>query len=259
MAQTSQFTPSDVILVTGANGHVAQHIVDQILNHPGQPRVLATVRSETSAVALRDHYSEYLDRLSFAFISDIKASGAFDEVLGGSDITYIAHVASPVVFKVEDIERDILEPAVRGTTSLLHSALKAPKLKGVVVTGSFAAVFDATHGYRLGYTYTDNDWNPITWEEAADPKLDLTKWPEVWHPFLHYCASKKLAEKALWDFIADIIRQVYPNQPLIPKQNCEHYSIDSETPRKVLGLDEYVTKEQMFQDAVCQLLELAKE
>jgi len=48
-------------------------------------------------------------------------------------------------------------------------------------------------GYWPEHTYTEADWNPITYEEAAN---DSTDGPTA------YCASKAFAEKAAWDFVA---------------------------------------------------------
>jgi nucleoside-diphosphate-sugar epimerase len=54
-----------------------------------------------------------------------------------------------------------------------------------------ASILDLSKGNRPGYTYTDEDWNPATYEEAL--KND--------NGAFVYCASKKLAEKTGWDFI----------------------------------------------------------
>lgn len=45
---------------------------------------------------------------------------------------------------------------------------------------------------RPGYIYTEKDWTPFTYEFAKDADTVPA-----------YAASKKLAEKAMWDFVAE--------------------------------------------------------
>jgi nucleoside-diphosphate-sugar epimerase len=94
---------------------------------------------------------------------------------------------------VEDNERDLLRPAIDGTTSVLTSIQKhAPNVKRVVITSSFASIIDMDKGVRPGYTYTEKDWNPVTYATASDPKTDGG---------IAYCASKTFAEKAAFEFV----------------------------------------------------------
>jgi nucleoside-diphosphate-sugar epimerase len=80
----------------------------------------------------------------------------------------VIHTASPFVMSVEDNERDLLNPAVHGTTSVLTSVQKfAPNVKRVVITSSFASIVDMDKGPRPGYTYTEEDWNPVTYATAS--------------------------------------------------------------------------------------------
>jgi nucleoside-diphosphate-sugar epimerase len=105
----------------------------------------------------------------------------------------VIHTASPFVLSVEDNERDLLNPAIYGTTSLLTSIQKYnPAVERVVITSSFAAIMDLNKGLRPDYTYTENDWNPVTYETAADKDT-----PGV----VAYCASKAFAEKAAFEFV----------------------------------------------------------
>jgi nucleoside-diphosphate-sugar epimerase len=66
-----------------------------------------------------------------------------------------------------------------------------PTAKRVVITSSFAAVIDASKSPRPGYVYTEADWNPLTREEVK--KTNNARGA--------YSLSKKLAEKAAWDFV----------------------------------------------------------
>jgi len=76
---------------------------------------------------------------------------------------------------------------------VLEYALKTPSIKRVVITSSFAAVTDFDKGgpNRPGHVYTHEDWLPKTEEDAVAPGVLGA---------LSYSVSKKLAEKAAWDF-----------------------------------------------------------
>jgi hypothetical protein len=69
------------------------------------------------------------------------------------DVHGICHVASPFHFKPEDNERDLLLPAIKGTTSILTSALKASSLKRVVITSTMATISHIGKGVWPGKVY----------------------------------------------------------------------------------------------------------
>lgn len=77
-------TPNDkTVLITGASGFVATHVVKAFLEHGYQVR--GTVRSEQSAVNVRKNFLKYSDRLSFTIVEDMAQPGAFDEAVRGVD------------------------------------------------------------------------------------------------------------------------------------------------------------------------------
>jgi nucleoside-diphosphate-sugar epimerase len=186
----------ETILVTGATSFIAGHIIKLLLEKGYNVR--GTVRSQARESAVLETIPQNVRHLvSFAHVGDV-AVDSFDEAVQG--INGIIHVASPYHFNVTDPEKDLLLPAINGTESVLKAAHKynstqndeKNKIKRIVITSSFAAVFDRTKGMRPGYVYTDKDWAPVTYEEAAAAKDN---------PPLVYQASKSLAEKAAWNFI----------------------------------------------------------
>jgi len=126
-------------------------------------------------------------KLSAAFPT-ATLSNAFPSALDG--VTHKARIASPLIVGAQDVENDILKPAIDGTTAILKSALKCKTLKNIVVTSLFAAVINAMKGWRKGYVYEPADWNPISYVEVADPGLDLSSWPEAWRGFITYMVLK---------------------------------------------------------------------
>lgn len=73
---------------------------------------------------------------------------------------------------------------------MLEAAKKEPKVKRIVFTSSMAAVMLPDRGLNPGYTYTSDDWNPVTYEEGKNSNF-----------LVAYQASKTFAEKAAWDVI----------------------------------------------------------
>ena len=130
--------------------------------------------------------------MDFAIVEDVAKEGAFDTaVVSDPPFEAVIHTASPFHFNVTDVQKELLDPAVIGTTGILKSIKKsAPTVKKVAITSSFAAIIDGSKGERPGYTYTEKDWSPLTHEQALE------------NPSNGYRASKTFAEKAAWDFVA---------------------------------------------------------
>ena len=78
---------------------------------------------------------------------------------------YVIHTASPFHHNFDDPVKDILDPAVKGTTGILRSIKAfAPEVKRVVITSSFAAIVNPASHPRV---YDETSWNAVTWDEAV--------------------------------------------------------------------------------------------
>ncbi|KGO41694.1 NAD-dependent epimerase/dehydratase [Penicillium expansum] len=179
-----------VILITGASGFIATHIVEDFLRAGYQVR--GTVRSSATAELVRQSFSQFASQLSFAIVEDMGKPGAFDEAVKG--VHGVIHTATPFqIFNIEDNERDLLRPAIDGTTNVLNSVLKhAPEVKRVVITSSIAAMMDYSKGTWPGHVYSEADWNMTPYEVAAAKGAPGG---------LGYSTAKALAERAAWDFV----------------------------------------------------------
>ncbi|KAK1755620.1 hypothetical protein QBC47DRAFT_191939 [Echria macrotheca] len=186
-------SPSEqTLLLTGANSYVGSHIIQQALEKGYHVR--GVVRSESSTAGVRDKFSAHSDKLSFAVVPDITKPELFEPAFANpaKPITGVIHVASPFVLNVEDNKRDLLDPAIGGSLAIVKAASAYGKdVRRIVVTSSFAAILDVMQGTRVGYTYTEADWNPMDYETATGAPGGAA-----------YCASKALAEKAMWDYVA---------------------------------------------------------
>ena len=165
------------VLVTGASGFIASHIVRELLE--GGYRVRGTVRDPERARS-EGHLtglSGAAERLELT-AADLLAPGAFDDAV--RDCELVIHTASPYTLDVTDPQRDLVEPAVRGTISILESCRESSTTRRVVLTSSVAAITDQADGHLN----TESDWNT---------RSSLTRNP--------YYYSKTLAERAAWQFM----------------------------------------------------------
>ncbi|GAM38419.1 hypothetical protein TCE0_033r09123 [Talaromyces pinophilus] len=180
----------DFVLVTGSTGFIGAHVVDTLLSRG------LKVRGATRSLAKGDEMTrarpQYADKLEFVQIQDFENPGGLTEAVKGVDA--VIHVASPFNYDITDNEKELIIPAINGVRSMLEAAFNAPNIQRVVITSSFAAVVDINRTGPQGFTYTAADWNPLTYEEAADPKST---------PVVAYRGSKKYAELAAWEFIQE--------------------------------------------------------
>jgi hypothetical protein len=78
-----------------------------------------------------------------------------------------------------------LDAAILGIMGILKTIKKnAPSIKHIIITSSSAAIFDLPRGLYPGHIYSEQDWNPVTLEQAYQNSAD------------GYRASKTYAEKA---------------------------------------------------------------
>ncbi|KIW91465.1 uncharacterized protein Z519_07431 [Cladophialophora bantiana CBS 173.52] len=174
------------VLLTGGSGFLAAHCLNELLKRGHD--VVVTVRSDE-----KGHYLQELFKgksVSYTIVKDIAVEGAFDEaVKADPPFEAVVHTASPFHFKVTDNKKDLLDPAIDGTTGILNAIHKSAKsVKHVVITSSFAALSNYRNPPAV---YNEEIWNDMTMEEAlAAPD-----------PQAAYRASKKFAEKAAWDFV----------------------------------------------------------
>ncbi|KAF2011640.1 NAD(P)-binding protein [Aaosphaeria arxii CBS 175.79] len=178
--------PSGTVLLTGASGFLGSHIAEQLV--VAGYTVRATFRTEEKSKRFRSFFKDA--PVETVVVPDITAPNAYKDASQGVD--YVIHSASPFTFKIQDIQKDLIDPALQGTRGVLDLAKASPTLKRVVITSSFAAVIDPFQAPRKGYIYSEKDFNPVTHEQG------LT------NNFLGYQASKTLAERAAWDFIQSL-------------------------------------------------------
>ncbi|EGW31012.1 uncharacterized protein SPAPADRAFT_68229 [Spathaspora passalidarum NRRL Y-27907] len=175
------------VFVSGANGFVAQHVI-KLLLAKGYA-VVGSVRSATKGDELKELVKS--DKFSYEIISELGDKPGFDAALKKHpEVTGFMHIASPVGFTATDIEKELIRPAVDGTVNALKAITEyAPQINKVVITGSVVSVFGFGPHFDGNKVYTEDDWNPITYEESLS------------NPMFGYFVSKKFAELAALEFI----------------------------------------------------------
>lgn len=168
------------VLVTGATGFVAGHVIAELLEHGYAVR--ATVR-DLGATGKRAHLVELADRtggeLEFTQVDLDRDDGWAAAVAG---CAAVMHVASPFPTTPPDDERELIDTAVEGTLRVLRACAAADGVRRVVLTSSTAAI---GYGHAEQALRTEADWTVV--ERSAA-----------------YQKSKTLAERAAWDFVGNL-------------------------------------------------------
>ncbi|KAL5327869.1 hypothetical protein ACEPPN_005575 [Leptodophora sp. 'Broadleaf-Isolate-01'] len=133
----------ELIFITGATGFVGFAVLTKALQAGYKVRI--SVRKAAQIETLKSHVliAPFVEKgvVEFVVVPDITIKGAFDEAL--KDVVGVLHIASPLPAPTEDPEKDIILPALNGTTSILNSALLHPTITRVVITSSVVALMDA--------------------------------------------------------------------------------------------------------------------
>jgi nucleoside-diphosphate-sugar epimerase len=149
------------VLVTGASGFIAGHVVAELRSH---------------GYLVRGTARRPVDGLDDVVHADLTSDDGWAAAVEGCD--HVVHVASPFPGAKPKSDDELVRPAVDGTVRVLRAAADAG-VKRVVLTSSIAAV---SSGHPDdGVVRTEADWSVVDRGPA-------------------YQKSKTLAERAAWDF-----------------------------------------------------------
>ena len=172
------------VMVTGATGYVAGWLVKTLLEE-----------GYTVHAAVREPHNEekikYLKAMGensrgeiIFFKADLLEQGSYTAAMQGCEVVY--HTASPFSLRVDDPQRDLVAPAVKGTQNVLRSVEETRSVKRVVLTSSVAAIYGDNIDARFAREgrLREEDWNQSS---------SLKHQP--------YSYSKTLAERAAWEMV----------------------------------------------------------
>jgi len=182
---TSQWVPvKPTVLVTGASGYVAQHVIQALLEL--KYRVKGTVRNPDDEAKVGP-LKKLFPKLELCKADLLDASSEnFEKAMEGCK--YVMHTASPFIASaVSNPQTELIDPALKGTTIVMEAAVKA-KIARVVLTSSAAAV-GPPQAWMADPASADKE--KVLTEEDWNTDSTLEKGP--------YRLSKTLAEKKGWE------------------------------------------------------------
>lgn len=175
-----------VVCVTGASGFIGSWLVRLLLQRGGYT-VHATVQNLNDEKETKHLLQEAADdptRLRLFEVDLLNYESLFNAITA---TVGVFHVASPcIVDRVDDPEKQLLDPAIQGTTNVLNAA-KECGVTRVVITSSISAI-----------TPSPNWPAHLVKREDCWADSDYCKQNQLWYPL-----SKIMAEKAAWEFSKD--------------------------------------------------------
>lgn len=180
------------VLVSGANGFVASHII-QLLLQLGF-KVRGTVREPKRAAWLTTElFPEETKKGTFDLfqVPDMAAENAFDAAAKG--MSAICHVAT-----VNDFSGNpdtVVGPPLVAVKNALAAAEKTPSVKRFVMTSSAPTTVMPLPG--VPFHVTENSWNDMAVELASTPPYGPEK------GLVMYLRGKIETEKYVWSYLED--------------------------------------------------------
>jgi dihydroflavonol-4-reductase len=165
------------VFLTGASGFIAKHILRELLENGYEVR--ASIRSERRRTELQGLFPDAA--LEFAMLDLTKDEG-WKDALKGCEV--LIHTASPFPLTEPKDPQHLIRPAVDGTLRAMRAAREAG-IKRVILTSSCAAIYKQADKPKMQPS------DETFWTTPDDPSVGA------------YEASKTLAEKAAWEFVAE--------------------------------------------------------
>ena len=172
----------DTILVTGGTGYIGSWVTKGLLENGHTVRLTVRDKNNTDKYAFLTEIAEKSTGTLEIWEADLLKAGSFDAAAKGADL--IAHIASPFILNVKDPQRDLIDPAVKGTENVLNAASQSGTVKKIVLTSSVAAI----HGDNV-------DMENLGLEEFTEAQFNTSS--SIDHQ--PYAYSKVSAEKKAWE------------------------------------------------------------
>ncbi|MBL8564609.1 MAG: aldehyde reductase [Hyphomicrobiaceae bacterium] len=171
---------TDTVLVTGATGFIAKHIVAELLRQGYAVRGTARDAAKGLDIVQKAMARAGVDATRLSMVTaDLTRDEGWDAAASGC--RYAIHVASPFPITQPNDADEVVRPAREGTLRVLRAATKAGVPRVVLTSSTVAVMYTASH--EPGHVYSEADWTDTT-------RSDITP----------YIISKTLAEQAAWAF-----------------------------------------------------------
>ncbi len=173
---------SKPVLVTGATGYVAGWLVKRLLDEGVTVHAAVRNPDKTEKIQHLDEIASNSPGEIKYFKADLLQEGSYAEAMKDCELVY--HTASPFFTDVKDPQKQLIDPAVKGTSNVLEQANKTESVKRVVVTSSCAAIYTDASECK---SYPNGELTEEIWNKTASLK------------YQPYSYSKTLAEQKAWD------------------------------------------------------------
>ncbi len=173
--------------IIGASGFIGSHITKKFLENHYQ------VKASVTDIAKKDKYEHLytLDEKGHIQISELHVENEKDLKDFVSDCDIVIHGGTPFQLDVEDPQRELFDPTIKGTENFLNVVGTTPSIKKVIFIASVAAYntnFPLPAAHKSA-TDIFNEWDaPFTSTES--------------HP---YAQAKFIANERVNDFIKEHI------------------------------------------------------
>ncbi len=173
---------SKPVMLTGATGYLGGQIAKNLLEKGHT--VHAPIRNPESK-----EKTKYLDGIAaksqgsiLYFKADLMNVGSYAKAMEGCEL--VIHSASPFNLNIKNPQKELIDPALKGTENVMNSAIETDSVKRVVLTSSCAAIYGDSKDIM---SYPNQTMTEDLWNETSS----LKKSP--------YSFSKTLAEKKAWE------------------------------------------------------------
>lgn len=172
---------NNTILITGATGYIGSWVTKKLLEKDYNVRITVRDKSKTEKYKFLLEIAEKTAGELEVFEADLLKENSFDKAADGAFA--IMHIASPFTLSFKNAEKDLIEPAVKGTQNVLNAANKSDSVKKIILTSSVAAI----HGDNI-------DMSELGIDEFTEEYFNTTSSKE----HQPYSFSKVKAEKKAW-------------------------------------------------------------
>ena len=169
------------VMVTGATGYVAGWLMKKLLDEGHTVHAAVREPNNKKKTAHLDELAQKAPGQIRYFKADLLEEGSYAEAMEGCGLVY--HTACPFTTDVKDPQKQLIDPALKGTQNVLHQANATESVKRVVVTSSCAAIYTDASDIK------DTPDNILT-EDVWNTTASLNYQP--------YSYSKTLAELEAW-------------------------------------------------------------
>jgi len=170
-----------IALVTGGAGYIGSWVTKYLLEDGYTVRVTLRDKSKTEKYQHLIEIANSSPGFLEIWEADLVKDGAFEKAVEGCEVVF--HIASPFILNVNDAQKDLVDPAVKGTKAILDAVSTSSTVKKVILTSSVASIYgDNVDMKNQNLTkFTEDHWN-TTSSLAHQP----------------YSFSKVEAEKEAW-------------------------------------------------------------